>query len=422
MNRPRKAALALLASFLGSCRSPQPSPGVAPYLLDPRIGSTGGAPASVESGWDLLRRGKAEEALRLFPPGRRTPPERIGRIQALLESGRGPAALAECQKALADGIGTAPLLAACGQAQVLADDDAEAYDLFEGALLRLPENSGLARLKAQTGGKAASMLAQKAEEALTEGELAEAQAAADRAVALTPSDVGAQELSGRVALAREDYEAAFRRLVAAWRLSSHDEALGERAGDLAIRTGHYDTGFEIFTSLSRRSPRFQARAEECQEEFVVSNWPSSDREIAHSARLTRAQAALLIWRLLPQTRSAALTEGAPIASDILSRKDQKILAHSIQIGLIDVDSSTHRARPDAFVPRSEAVRILLRAAAAAALPAAPACIEKRSAEQGLLSAAAACGLLAPGKGSSVSGAEFRRAIAALQSRSRTEAK
>jgi tetratricopeptide (TPR) repeat protein len=368
----------------------------------------------------LLRAGKAEEALRLLPANHRSVPVRIGRIQALLESGKAPAAREECQRALRDGIGTAPLLAACGQAQVLAGDWAQAYDLFEGALLRSPENSGLARLKFQTAGKASSILLEKAAEALGEGEFAEAQAAADRAVLLNPADVRALELSGRVALAREDLESALRRLFAAWKLDPRDLNLGERAGDLAIRTGHFEAGYEIFSSLARQSPRFRARAEECQEEFVVSNWPSSDRETARAARLTRAQAALLIWRLLPQTRGAAASEETPIASDILARKDQKILAHSIQIGLIGVDASTHRARPDAFLPRSEAVRMLLRAASVAGLPAQPACVEKKVEEQGLLGAAASCGLLAPGKMSSVSGSEFRRALAALQIRPRPD--
>ena len=122
----------------------------------------------------------------------------------------------------------------------------------------------------------------------------------------------------------------------------------------------------------------------------------------------------LLWKLLPQIRSVPATARSPIASDILSRKDQRILSRALQLGLLSVDPATHRARPDAALPRIEAIRMLLRAGGLAGLKAGDACAAKGEKSAEVLSAAARCGLLPAAGRTGVTGPEFRRAIAFLQ--------
>jgi hypothetical protein len=104
----------------------------------------------------------------------------------------------------------------------------------------------------------------------------------------------------------------------------------------------------------------------------------------------------------------------PVASDILARADQRVLSRGLQLGLISVDTATHRARPDAFLTRSEAARILLRAGAVTGAPGLAACAGKPENAGKPAALAAGCGLLPSSRSRTVSGAEFRRAIAFLQ--------
>ncbi len=408
-------AIALMAVASVFCRSSVPEGSLPAYLLDPRAGLDGPFPPAVEAGWNLLRRGRPADALRAFQSAPKSPAAAVGRIESLLESGRVEEARSACGQTLQGGVETAPLLAACGEAASRQGSWSEAFDLFEAAALRAPDAPRLGELKRRAAPNAVAEFVREGEDALGDSEAAEAENAADRALTIEPESGPALRLSGAAALARDDSAKAFARYRAAWKLDRTDADTGEKAGDLALKIGRYDAGYEIFAALSRRDPRFQSRAEECQEEFVISNWPSPDRESAHAARLTRAQAATLLWRLLPEIREVPVPPSAPVASDILSRGDQKILVHCLGIGLLRVDGSTHRARPDVFLSRAEAVRFLLRAATVTGLGRAPACVDGKASGESLLAAAAECGILPAGKASAVSGREFRRGIAAIVS-------
>ena len=408
LRAPGALVLCVIAS--AACRTGASDAPLPPYLLDPRIGLEGPFPASVEEGWSLLRRGRSADAAKAFQAAGKNPAGTVGRIEALVESGRADEARAACGQTFGGAIETAPLLAACGEAAARGESWAEAFDLFEAAGLRSPDPAPFVELKRRAAPKAAAELVREGEQALADNEVAEAENAADRAIAIAPGQREALRLSGSAALAREDAPKAFARYRAAWKIDRTDVDSGEKAGDLALKVGNSEAGYEIFSALAKIDARFRARAEECQEEFVISNWPAPDRQSAHSARLTRAQAATLLWRLLPQIRDVAVPPSAPVASDILSRADQKILAHCLGIGLLTVDSSTHRARPDVFLSRAEASRLLLRAAALAGLGKKAPCADEKAASEG---AAADCAVLPPGKPSAVSGPEFRRGIAAI---------
>jgi hypothetical protein len=381
------------------------------YLIDPRTGLTGPFPAGVVQGWEKMEEREWEAALRSFDASRGSASS-IGRVQALLELGRFPEAEEACRTAFDQGLETVPILAACAEVAARREDWPEAYDLFEASLLRAPGSEGLLERKRATAGKAVTALLDKSRSEL-KTQAAEARADADRALAIAPGNLEAIILAGRASAAVGDSAAAFEHLAEAWKRSPSDVAIGEQAGNLAVKLGRGDAALEIFSALARIDSRFRGRAEESQEDFVISNWPAPEREIARAARLTRAGAVTLVWRLMPQIRTVAATAPSPVASDIIARKDQRVLSRSLQLGLLSVDPATHRARPDAFLSRADAVRLLLRAAAMTGFRHGVDCVEKAAHAKGLTGAAAGCGLLAAGKSASVTAREFRRAIAFL---------
>ena len=413
MNR-RAARIVAAALIAAGCRTVGAPARPPAFLIDPRTGLEGPFPEAVGRGWDKILAHQWEEALRLFS-GQRGEAAAIGAIEALLGLGRLDEAGTACESALSRGSETAPALAACAEVAARRGDWAQAYDLFEAVVLRLPSSEGLIERRDEAARRAVEGLIERAR-AETALHPADAQADAERALEIAPGSREAMVAAGRAAAAAGDPSAAFARLYAAWKLDPADVSVGELAGDLARKVGRGDAAFEIYSSLARSDPRFRSRAQESEEDFVISNWPAGEREIARAPRLTRAGGVTLLWKLLPQIRSVAATARAPIASDIVSRKDQRILSRALQLGLLSVDPATHRARPDAFLSRVEGVRMLLRASGLAGLRAGDACASKGESGAEVISAAARCGLLPAARRSGISGAEYRRAIAFLQGR------
>jgi tetratricopeptide (TPR) repeat protein len=411
----RRAARIVAAALLAAgCRSAGPPARPPAFLIDPRTGLEGPFPEAIGRGWEKILSREWDEALRLFS-GQRGEAASVGAIEALLGLGRLDEAGAACESALGRGSETAPALAACAEVAARRGDWAQAYDLFEAVVLRLPSSEGLIERRDEAARKAVDGLIERAR-AETALHPADAQADAERALEIAPGNREAMMASGRAAAAAGDPSAAFARLYAAWKLDPSDVAVGEQAGDLARKVGRGDAAFEIFSALARTDPRFRSRAQESEEDFVISNWPAGDREIAHAQRLTRAGGVTLLWKLLPQIRSVSATDRAPIASDILARKDQRILSRALQLGLLSVDPSTHRARPDAALSRVEGVRMLLRASGLVGLRAGEACVSKGATGADVVSAAVRCGLLPAARRAGISGAEYRRAIGFLQGR------
>ncbi|HWC64989.1 MAG TPA: hypothetical protein VG777_02820, partial [Thermoanaerobaculia bacterium] len=273
----RSARIAAVALLAAGCRTALAPAGLPAYLIDPRTGLSGPFPAAVASGWGEMALRHFPEALRAFESAK-GPAAAIGRVQALLELGRVSEAREGCAAAFAQGVETAPVLAACGETAARAGQWPEAYDLFEAALLRVPGSSGLLERKKATAGKAVRSLVEKARGELA-SQAAEARADAERALAIAPDELDALVVAGRAADASGDRAAGFELLYAAWKREPTDVSVGEEAGNLARATGRGDVAYEIFSALARSDSKFRARAEESEEDFVISNWPAPERAI-----------------------------------------------------------------------------------------------------------------------------------------------
>ena len=122
--------------------------------------------------------------------------------------------------------------------------------------------------------------------------------------------------------------------------------------------------------------------------------------------------------MFPEVREARAT-GA-VASDVLDRRDTPALVRAVSLGLLDVDSDTHRARPDASLSRTAAAQMMLRLAgwlggARAPLP----CLKDSPGPwrggADALRLASRCGLLSESGGAAVSGPELMRGFDRLRS-------
>ena len=147
----------------------------------------------------------------------------------------------------------------------------------------------------------------------------------------------------------------------------------------------------------------------------MANWPPAEREAARAPRLTRAQAAELVWWMVPEVREAR-GSAAVIASDAVSRRDSRPLTRAVALGLLEVDPETHRVSPDAHLYAAGG-REAARPApgdprAAVGRDAVPSRVRRR----GLLANAEAvrlaqgCGLIPEREGGNVGGTMFLRAL------------
>jgi tetratricopeptide (TPR) repeat protein len=408
--KPRRWVLPALLALAWGCRSARP-PTAPAYLLDPRLGLEGPFDPQIATAWEALAGGRPAPAAGTSAPG---PAGQILSIQEALAAGALDSARSACEAAFHDGIQTAPLLAACGETAGRQGRWIEAHDLFEAAMLRLPASAALRSLVQHSTDPAATELVGRAEEELSNDEAAEARSAAERARSLNPGNVEATLLAGRAARSEGDLETAFERFREAMAARPKDSSIAAQTADLAFRTQNFAEASAIYGELARKDRAYAERARAAEEEFLVSNWPPAERAAAHAPRLTRAQAIGLLWRLVAPLRSVETRATPPVATDILDRGDQRRLSRALQLGLLTVELATHRARPDAFVTRAEAIRMLLRAGELAGWGKMADCMGRVTSEGAQTAAAARCGLIAEGRARSVSGPAFRAAVRAMR--------
>jgi hypothetical protein len=118
--------------------------------------------------------------------------------------------------------------------------------------------------------------------------------------------------------------------------------------------------------------------------------------------------------MVPEVREASVSSGV-IASDVVGRPDAQEVTRAASLGLIDVDTETHRARPDALLSLAAAARMYLRLVLLIHRSP-PACFEsgigpiETLSQADAIRVARACGLLEDDSAASLSGAAFTRAI------------
>ena len=369
-------------------------------------------------GCEALARGDARAAEASFAAARSEGSQQlaaeIGWIEAVVLQGRSEAGLAACEKQLAAGDPTAPLLVACGEARARAGDAVEGHALYRRALARAGDRPGLDARTEELRLAARDELAARARASAAKKEWGAGRAAIARAIALAPESSPLRAEAGDIEAETGDKSAALRRYREAMEIEPRNTAVLEKTGALALALGDHALAVTVFERLARADPRFADRAEDARLAFRVANWPPAEREAARAARLTRAQAAELVWWMVPEVRETRGTAGV-IASDAVSRRDSRPLTRAAALGLLEVDQETHRVSPDSHLSLPAAAKLLVRLVAilkppSAGVPCLPGPARGALSNSEALRLAQGCGLISGREGGNVGGAVFLRGL------------
>ncbi|HEY6065108.1 MAG TPA: hypothetical protein VIY96_03075 [Thermoanaerobaculia bacterium] len=389
------------------------------FPLDPREELTGPFVQGVENGWRALASGDAATAEREFLRARGVRPDlaaEIGLIEARVLLDREKEALVTCREALAGNPVTVALLVACGEARARAGQVFEAHELYARAASRAGSRGWIRSRADDLRKEALESLAKTAAAGAKDQNFSDARKRVERAIEMSPGDASLHAVAAEIELAAGQPDRAFERYREAYRLDPKNLSVQEHLAELALDRDPA-LAVSVLESLARRDARYRDRANAARLAFRVSNWPAPERDAARSERLTRAEAAALIWWMFPEIREAKVRSSV-IASDVVSRKDSRAVTRAVSLGLLDVDPDTHRAHPDAGLTRRSAARMALRLLKILKPGPAPDCLEG-SPESGRSSAdavhaAAGCGLLDESEVQSVGGREFTRGLDRLR--------
>jgi tetratricopeptide (TPR) repeat protein len=387
------------------------------FPLDPREQLAGPFEEGIARGWDALLGGdlaSAEEEFQRAESGPGAAAARIGLIETWVLGGRGDRALEACSEALRTGEPTPPLLVACAEAHAKKPDPIEALRLYDRAVSRLPGRAGLRARAEELRKTAREGMVAAAREEIGRQSWDAARERAVRAIEIDPKDPELRVLAAEVEQGAGNRDQALIRYREALELGSARPDVEERIAEMAMESGDHALAVTLFDELARRDERFAERAEQARTAFRVSNWPAPEREAARAERLTRAEAAVLVWWMVPEVREARVSSSV-IASDVVSRRDSRAVTRALALGFLDVDPVTHRANPDSSITVTAAARFLLRLMGMLTPEGRePACLEGttgpiRSGAEAIR-LAIACGLLPHAETGVVTGSDFTRAV------------
>jgi tetratricopeptide (TPR) repeat protein len=424
---PHFLAALVCAAVLARCATTAVPPRDT-FPLDPRDGLGGPFDEAVARGWKALLDGdtaRAESEFREAGTARAggsasARAAAIGRIEVLVLSKRSSQAVEACQALLSEGESTAPLLSACGEARARTADPVGAVELYDRAAAAAPNRPGLASRAEELRRTAAQSLLDEAMANAVAGRRDEARRLVARAVGWSAHTSEVLVRAGDVECEAGDREGALDYYREAMTLGPVDTAVEERAGDIALSLQDYSAAVSIFDGLAARDKGFASRAAEARLAFRIANWPDAEREAARTRRLSRGAAALLVWWLFPEVREARVEAAGVVATDVLERKDSRVMMRAVSMGLLEVDPTTHRARPDALLTRASAARMMVLLASRVSRPGAPpACFQgdpsPGKSGREAIRVAARCELLSESGSSVVSGVEFTRGLDRLRS-------
>ncbi len=417
---PLTGFLVLGLCFAVACTSvpPRPVGRSDQFPLDPREELTGPFPEETLRGCAALSDGNASAAEDAFAAaisrgGPRLAAE-IGRIEAIVLQGRAAETLPACEKLLGAGDPTLPLLVACGEAHFRSGDAVGGLALYRRALARGKDRPGLAHRAEELRLASRDQWLARARASADAKQWARSRAAMAEAVALSPESSALHVASAEIELKAGEKAAALARYREAVEMDPRNTAVLEKTAALAMDLKEYAQAVSTFERLARMDPRFTPQAADARLAFRVANWPAAEREAARATRLTRADAAEILWWMVPEVREARVVSGA-IASDAVSRRDSRAVMRAAALGLLEVDQETHRVSPDSHLSVPAAAKLLVRLFAILKPPSGNVpCLQKQvpaflsNAEAVRL--AQGCGLIGEREGPGVSGPAFLRAL------------
>lgn len=338
-----------------------------PFLVDPLDGYplvvAGARAVEVREAHADLLRGRSLEA------------RRAADLLLAADPGFHPARVLVAQTQLAEGDPTAaavtlaPVLDELPEytaARLLAGRTAERLDDVVGAYRAyrpLADAVESARQRSELlAERALDIVYRRTVDALERGRLDLADELAAELESWAPDDPRSLAAGAEVAAARGDGErelAVVRRLT---ELVPDDRDWLERQAGLEVRVGNARAGMQILRDLNERypgDPELAERLEAAEFRWRFSLQPQEIRDRAARPELTRADAATMLYWLVPGVRYAR-PASARIAADILDHPDREAITRVVNLRLMTVEESVHRFHPERPAQRAEVLSALLR--------------------------------------------------------------
>jgi tetratricopeptide (TPR) repeat protein len=362
--------LALMLVAGCAARSAPPLPPALKYpdfVYPSAVPATAAQASAVDRGWRFLQNDDLKSAEHEFSAALKAapdfPPARTGEGYVALARQDLASALQRFDLALRTVPTYAPALVGKGQALLSMNRDSEARAAFEAALKSDPSLTGLsARIDVLRFREIQDVIT-SAREAMNRGQLQDARAAYQRAIAATPETAVLYRELGIVERRLGDAAAALEQLNHAVTLDPSDAVALAQVGELLEERGDFNgaeaayrkaAGVEPTGGYDRKADAAAARAREAM-------LPAEFRALASAQQITRGDLAALIGvRLENVLRSAPRTP--TVTTDTAGHWAAPWIAQVVATGVIPAFDN-HTFQPGATIRRvdlAEAVYTLLR--------------------------------------------------------------
>lgn len=315
-----------------------------------------GFEALVQRGDAITARRSALEVLGREPD---LPPASLLAAQADFVEGRLGPALARLEPWIEEHPGYTPSRLLEARLAELSGTWIEAHAAYRALAAELPV---AARGVDETREPALQALEQELAQALDAGRIDEAAARMERLRRWAPQgSPRILEAEARLARRGGDREAELEALRALHEIGGPEPALAERLAELELEAGDAETGIRLLQGLLDRYPeseQLQEKLASAQLRWRVRLLPEDVQRIVSRPQIGRGEFAALVFWLVPGVRQE--TGGSlRIATDILEHPLRREIVRVVNLGLMRVDSTTHRFEPDRALQLSEALASLL---------------------------------------------------------------
>lgn len=199
-------------------------------------------------------------------------------------------------------------------------------------------------------------------DALTRGQLEEADAQLAALRAWAPDETVTLVAEQSVAAARGDGRAELAAVRALRSRQPADPELRDRHVELEIEAGDPGEAIGILQQMQSErpdDPSVARRLARARFQWRLVLLPGEVRELLTAPELTRGELASLLYWLFPKVRYAR-PQRARIANDVFDHRFREEIVRVINLGLMDVDVQLHQFVPERPVTRVEAMAALLR--------------------------------------------------------------
>lgn len=270
-------------------------------------------------------------------------------------------AVAQFDRAIARNPQYVPALLGRGEAYLGLQVDDRALESFEAALAADPSLEAVRQRVEVLRFRGLQGTIESAQRAALAGDLDEARAAYERAVAASPQTAFLYRDLAQVERKRGDREAALGHVLRAIELDAADSVAHRLLGDLLVAEDDLPGAIAALERAQALEPsaELDERIEALRERVAVAALPAAYRAIPESDRLTRGELAALIGVRLEPLLQFSRRRAVRLVTDARRHWAQRWVTEVTRAGVMDAYAN-HTFQPNAAVRRSELAQVASR--------------------------------------------------------------